>query len=118
MARPKDDASTSIVEIVNAFISRLNSEMDSWVKSRKAEIDKAQKAKDPKSKVPLPNPVPAISVKLDPAADTAARTPFEKATQVAAGRCDVCWSARMADRARHVIMKIDAKVDFDPPKTL
>ena len=52
MAKPKDDASTSIVEKVNAFISRLNSEMDSWVKSRKAEIDKAQKAKDPKSKVP------------------------------------------------------------------
>ena len=54
MVKPKDDAATSIVEIVNAFISRLNSEMDSWVKSRKAEIDTAQKATDPKSQVPLP----------------------------------------------------------------
>ena len=90
MAKPKDDASTSIVEKVNAFISRLNSEMDSLVKSRKAEIDTAQKAKDPKSQVPLPKPVPAISFKLGPAADTAARTPFEQATQVAAGRSDVC----------------------------
>ena len=89
MAKPKDDASTSIVEIVNTFISRLNSEMDSWVKSLKAEIDTAQKVKDPKSQVPLPKPVPAISCKLGPAADTAARTPFEQATQVAAGRSDV-----------------------------
>ena len=89
MAKPKDDASTRIFEKVNAVISRLNSEIDRWLKSRKAEIDNAQKAKDPKSKVPLPNPVPAISVKLDPAADTAARTPFEKATQVAAGHSDV-----------------------------
>ena len=118
MPKPKDDASTAIVEKVNAFISQLNSEMDSWAKSRKAEIDKAQKAKDPKSKIALPKPVPSISFKLDPAADTAARTPYEQATQVAAGRSEVCWGAHMADRARHVIMKIDAKVDFDPPKTL
>ena len=89
MVKPKDDASTRIFEKVNAVISRLNSAIDSWLKSREAEIDKAQKAKDPKSKVPPPKTDPAISVMLDPAADTAARTPFEQATQVAAGRSDV-----------------------------
>jgi hypothetical protein len=142
MAKDKDDASTDIVETVKAFITDMNKEMKDWQKERQAEIDKEvaarekaakekekEKAKDEakgkgdkkekkEKEPPLPVAIPDIDFKLDPSPATECRTPAEQAEQVSTGRSDVCWSAHMSDRARHVLMQIDGKTTFEPKKKL
>lgn len=59
---------------------------------------------------------PVIAFALDKGSATKVRTPEEQAAQVAAGRSWVCWGAHMADAARHVVMKVDGKIEWDPKK--
>lgn len=61
---------------------------------------------------------PTVVFVLDANKATQSRTPAEQAAQVVAGRSWVCWGAHMADKARHVIMKVDGKVVWDARKAL
>jgi len=122
MASPKDDASTDIEALVKKFAGDMTSECD---KLRKARGEKAKKeaekaSKDPKAKKDDKKPTdpPLITFALDPSGVTKCRTPAEQAAQVVAGRSLVCWGAHMADKARHVIMKSDGKVTWEPKKAM
>lgn len=124
MASSKDDASTDIEALVKRFADSMTSECTALRKARtekaKKEAEKAAKDKkdDKKKDDKKPAEPPAVTFALDPSADTKCRTPAEQAKQVVAGRSWVCWGAHMADKARHVIMKADGKVTWDPKKTM
>lgn len=126
MAKAADDASTDIVAKVKAFANEMDREMEDFVKARDKEIAAAQKElekeKDPKAKKKkekeLPKPFPKVTFALDPNPATECRTPAEQAEMVVKGLSSVCWSAHMADRARHVLMKVDGRVTFDAKKAL
>ena len=77
-----------------------------------------REATPPVAGKPAPAPMPTVAFALDKGAATKVRTPEEQAAQVAAGRSWVCWGAHMADSARHVVMKVDGKVSWDPKKAL
>jgi hypothetical protein len=124
MASPKDDASTDIEALTKKFAEDMTSECASLRKKRLEQLKK--EAKDPK-KDPKADPKkdpkkaaepPEVSIVFDPSKATLARTPAEQAQQVVAGRSWVCWGAHMADKARHVMMKVDGKVSWDPKKAL
>lgn len=125
MASEKDDASTDIEALTKSFADDMTS---ACADLRKASMDKAkkeaekaakdkkdEKTKDDKKKETEP---PVITFALDPGKDTKSRSPAEQAAQVVAGRSWVCWGAHMADKARHVIMKVDGKINWDAKKTL
>lgn len=126
MASQKDDASTDIEALTKKFAEDMSSECASLRKSR---VEKAKKAaakapaskdaqKDPKKDPKKEAEPPVVSFVFDPSKATQARTPAEQAAQVVAGRSWVCWGAHMADKARHVMMKVDGKVSWDPKKAL
>lgn len=124
MASAKDDASTDIESLTKAFAVDMTDACAVLRKARMAETKKgADKAgkdkKDDKNKDDKKSADPSeVSFALDPSSATKCRTPAEQAEQVAAGRSWVCWSAHMADKARHVIMKADGKVTWDAKKTM
>jgi hypothetical protein len=120
MANPKDDASTDIESLVKNFAKDMDK---ACADLRKARMDKAKKEADKKKddkkksdKKPDDPPVVTFSLSQNPSSKS--RTPAEQAAEVAAGRSWVCWGAHMADKARHVIMKADGKVTWDPKKTM
>lgn len=113
----KDDDSTDIEKAVKAFAKDMS---DAATKVLKDAADKKKKTnkdkdKDPKAKKDDDDPS-EIEFVLDPSAATKSRTPAEQAAEVAANKSWVCWGAHMADKARHVIMKVDGKVNWDPKK--
>lgn len=124
MANVKDDDSTNIESLVKKFITEINSECaamrDKRIETAKKEAEKAQKDdKDSKKKDDKKSAEPPlITFKMDPSADTKSRSPADQAAQVVAGRSSVCWSAHMADKARHVFMYVDGKGTLDPKKAL
>src|SRR5262245_29551467 len=89
------------------------------MEQNKKDAEKAKKdpKKDDKKKDDKKDP-PVVTWALDPTKVTKERTPEEQAAEVAAGRSWVCWSSHMAGSARHVIMKVDGKVSWEPKKTM
>lgn len=126
MAKPKDDDSTDILAKVKAFARDMDGEMEDFAKAREKEIAAARKEldkeTDPKARKKkekaLPKPFPKVTFAVDPNPATESRTPAEQAEMVAKGLSSVCWSAHMADRARHVLMKVDGRITFDAKKAL
>ena len=55
---------------------------------------------------------------MDPNPDTKGRSPADQAVDVVNNKSQVCWSAHMADRARHVFMYVDGKGTLDFKKAL
>ena len=111
-----DDASTDIEKVVKAFASDIS---DSATKLLEASADKKAKAKskdDKKGSKKDDGKPPTIEFILNSNPATKSRTPAEQAEEIVAGKSWVCWGAHMADKARHVIMKVDGKVNWDPKK--
>jgi hypothetical protein len=100
----KDDASTDIEPLTKAFAVDMTA---ACAALRKARID-AKKGGEP----------PVVTFALDPNKSTMVRTPAEQAKEIVANKSWVAWSAHMADKARHVIMKADGKVTWKPKDTM
>ena len=117
MAGAKDDASTDIESLTKAFAVDMTAGCEELRKARsdqsKKDGDKGKKDDKKKDDKKSADP-PEVTFVLDPNPATKCRTPAEQAEQVVAGRSQVCWGAHMADKARHVIMKADGKVTWDP----
>ena len=109
MTSAKNDASTDIEALVKKFAIAMTIECAKLRKARSSALKK----KDPKSAEPA-----EVTFALDPNAATKSRTPAEQAQQLVANRSWVAWGAHMADKARHVIMKVDGKVNWDAKKSL
>jgi hypothetical protein len=94
----KNDASTNIDTLVNAFTK----DITDWVaKFRKEKTDKDGKTA-----------VPNASFKVGPAyLGTQLRTPGEQAKKIVELNSWVCWGAHMADKARDILMWIDGKYE-------
>jgi hypothetical protein len=82
-----------------------------------ADLRKARIDKNKKDKKGADDP-PVITWALDSSKVSKGRTPEEQAAEVVAGKSWVCWGAHMADAARHVVMKVDGKINWDPKKAL
>jgi hypothetical protein len=124
MAGPKHDASTDIEALTKSFAVDMTAECAALRKARielnKKAADKLTKDKkdekkkdDKKSADP-----PEVTFVFDPSKATKCRTPAEQAQEVVENQSWVCWGAHMADKARHVLMKADGKVTWDPKKTM
>lgn len=112
MPNAKDDDSTDIESLVPKFAKDMSSECASL---RKARIDKQKKVAGKKDDKKEP---PTVTFVMSTNSVSKGRTPAVQAEQVVAGKSWVCWSAHMADTARHVIMKADGKVTWDAKKTM
>jgi len=112
MAGDKDDASTDIEKNVKAFAKDIST---AATKVLSDSADKKKKSKDKKDSKKDADP-PEITFVLDNNPVTKSRTPAEQAAEVADGKSWVCWGAHMADKARHVVMKVDDKVSWEPKK--
>ena len=75
-------------------------------------------ADDKKKDDKKPADPPEVTFVFDPSKATKCRTPAEQAQEVVENQSWVCWGAHMADKARHVLMKADGKVTWDPKKTM
>ena len=84
---------------------------------RKARMEKAKKDGDKKDDKKKGDP-PVVTWVLSTGAVAKVRTPEEQAEQVVANKSWTCQSAHMTDNARHVLMKVDGKVNWDPKKTM
>jgi hypothetical protein len=71
--------------------------------------------KDDKKKTEEP---PEVTFQMEKTPVSQFRTPADQAKELVKGSTKVCWSSHMADKARHVIMKADGKVAWDPKKTM
>jgi hypothetical protein len=111
----KDDASTDIEPLTKAFAADMTEACAALRKASMAKGKKGDDKKDDKKKAAEP---PVVTFALDPSKATKGRTPAEQAEQVVANRSWVAWGAHMADKARHVLMKADGKVTWDPKKTM
>lgn len=106
MAGLKDDASTDIDKKVKDFAKDMTSELVKIRKSKKAETGSGAAS------------VPVVTFKLSTTKVSKSRTPAEQAALVVKGSTKVCWSSHMADKARHVLMKVDGKISWDAKKAL
>jgi hypothetical protein len=115
----KDDASTDIEALVKAFTKDITAEVE---KLRNARLEKRKKNQDiiknPASKKSTPASVPVVTFDLSPAKESSSRTPAQQAKEVVEGQSWVCWGAHMSDKARHVRMKVDGKLDFNVAEAL
>ena len=113
MPDAKHDDSTDIeaavkkfaADITTAATKILNDQADK--KKKKAAGARPEKSKGPPK--PAHDDPPDVAFALDQTKGTTSRTPAEQASYVVKGTSWVCWSAHMADRARHVTMKADGK---------
>ena len=110
MAELKDDASTGIEEKVKNFVKDINAGID---KIRKPRVDALKKAVK-KARANKPAAVPEVNFRLSKTTVSKSRTPAEQAKLVVQGSTYVCWSSHMADKARHVTMKVDGKISWKP----
>lgn len=115
----KDDASTDIEALVKDFAKDMTAEVE---KLRNARLEKQKKDQDtiknPASKKSTPASVPVVTFDLSPAKESSVRTPAQQAQEVVQKQSNICWSAHMSDKARHVRMMVDGKLDFDYVKAL
>lgn len=110
MSGLKDDASTDIDGLVTRFAIDMSKSATELMKKS------ASKPKNPSADPPGGNQPMVIEFSLSPNKASKSRTPAEQAAEVAGGRSWVCWSAHMADKARHVIMSVNGKVTWDSKK--
>jgi hypothetical protein len=119
MGNLKDDDSSNVETLVKNFAKDMTGEA---AKLRKARLEKQKKdqggAKDKAGKKSAPASVPVVTFSLSQNKQSKSRTPAEQAQEVAKGKSWVCWGAHMADKARHVLMKVDGKVSWDAAKAL
>jgi hypothetical protein len=114
----KDDASTEIVRLTLSFAEDMTK---ACAKLRKARMEtmaadeKKGDKKDNKKKTAEP---PVVTFELEDTPITKSRTPEEQARQLVLKKAWVCWSAHMADKARHVLMKADGKKTWEPKKIM
>jgi hypothetical protein len=113
-ANLKDDASTDIEALVKGFAKDVTAEVE---KLRNARLEK-QKRDQEASKKSTPASVPVVTFDMSPAKESSVRTPAQQAQEVIEKQSNVCWGAHMSDKARHVRMKVDGKLDFDYVKAL
>jgi hypothetical protein len=97
MAALKDDASTDIEAKVTAFAKGISARIKDLLAAR-PEADR--------------NGVQSIQFKLSKNPISASRTPAEQAQLLVERKTQVCWSAHMADKARHVLCKIDGRTTW------
>ncbi len=119
MPDDKNDTSTGIEDAVKAFAKDMTKSCADIMKKRAAADKKAKDKDKGKStgKKDADDP-PEFTFALDPSPITKSRTPADQAVEVADGKSWVCWGAHMADKARHVIMKVDGKINWEPKKAL
>jgi len=97
-----DDASTDIESKVKAFAKDINAETAKLLKGVK---NRAKKQK-------------TVVFSMARSKVSKSRTPKEQAKLLTEGSTQVCWSAHMADKARHVTMKVDGKLSWDAKEAL
>ena len=114
MAQPKDDSSTDIEAKVKAFAKDMTACAEkiraARLKSKASDAAKKDK-KDKKDADP-----PVVTFSMSGNKKSKSRTPAEQAKEVSDGKSYVCWSSHMADKARHVLMKVDGKASWDAKK--
>src|SRR4030095_2870625 len=116
MGNLSDDASTDIETLVKNFGSDMTAEAEKIRKARLAAPKKTGKdqtgaaGKKPTDKNAGAKGVPVGTCSLVPTKKSKSHTPKEQAELLVQGSTKVCWSAHMADKARHVLMKVDGKV--------
>jgi hypothetical protein len=119
MGNLSDDASTDIETLVKNFGSDMTAEAEKIRKARLAAPKKTGKdqtgaaGKKPTDKNAGAKGVPVVTFALSPTKESKSRTPKEQAELLVQGSTKVCWSAHMADKARHVLMKVDGKVSWE-----
>jgi hypothetical protein len=116
----KDDASTEIVRLTLSFAEDMTKACAKLRKARMEAMEKDGKKdekKDEKKKATQP---PVVTFELEDTPITKSRTPVQQAELLAMEKPKawVCWSAHMADKARHVLMKADGKKTWEPKKTM
>jgi hypothetical protein len=119
MAGGSDDASTDVEKFVKSFAKDMSASAATILKNaadKKEKDSSKDKGKDDKKAGKNDDAPPEVTFVLDPSASTGVRTPEEQAGEVADGKSWVCWGAHMADKARHVIMKVDGRVNWEPKK--
>ena len=114
MADPKTDASTDIEDKVKTFAKDLTTWSEKWLKDKQkaSEKEKDKKAADKKKK--KEKEVETIAFSMSNNKDSKSRTPAEQANEVVKGASYVCWSSHMGDKVRHILMKINGKVSWEP----
>jgi hypothetical protein len=103
-----DDKSTDIQSKVKSFAIAMNTTCAALRNARLAKTGKDAKVKDP----------PVVTFSFDNNPVTKSRTPNEQAMAVASDTSWVCWSAHMADKARHAKMQVNGSVNWDPKKAM
>jgi hypothetical protein len=114
----KDDASTDIEKRTKSFADDMTEVCAKLRKARMEAMEKGEKKgdkKDDKKKAAEP---PEVTFAMERTPVTQFRTPADQAVELVKGSTKVCWSAHMADKARHVIMKADGKITWDPKKAM
>jgi hypothetical protein len=114
MAEAKNDSSTDIETKVKAFAKDMTAEAakirEARLKAKSNGADASAK-KGKKGKKDADPPVVTFSMSGNKVSKS--RTPAEQAKEVSSGKSYVCWSSHMADKARHVLMKVDGKASWD-----
>jgi hypothetical protein len=115
MADAKNDASTDIESKVKDFAKDLTTWSEKWLKDKqKASEKKKDDAKAADKKKKKEKEVESIAFSMSNNKDSKSRTPAEQANEVVKGASYVCWSSHMGDKARHVLMKVNGKVSWEP----
>ena len=113
MADAKNDSSTDIETKVKAFAKDMTAEAK---KLREARLKlKSNGAGDAKKGKKDADP-PVVTFSMSGNKVSKSRTPAEQAKEVSDGKSYVCWSSHMADKARHVLMKVDGSASWDAKK--
>ena len=115
MSDAKNDASTDVESKVNDFAKDLTTWSEKWLKDKQKAGEKKKddtKAADKKKK--KENEVESIAFSMSNNKDSKSRTPAEQANEVVKGASYVCWSSHMGEKARHVLMKVNGKVSWEP----
>jgi hypothetical protein len=115
----KDDASTEIVRLTQSFAEDMTK---ACAKLRKARMEtmavdeKKGDKKDDKKKTTEP---PVVTFVMEKTPITQFRTPADQADLLTKpNKTSVCWSAHMADKARHVLMMANGVPSWAPQKIM
>lgn len=103
-AAAKNDASTDIEALVKKFAKDMTAEAETL---RQARLDKQKQETPAGAADKKPPAVPVVTFSMSQNKKSKVRTPAEQAQEVVSGKSWVCWGAHMADKARHVLMKVD-----------
>lgn len=122
MAEAKNDDSSGIEVKVKAFAKDMTAEAETLRKAREKLIAEAktkakpEAAKKDKKKAKDDGKPAVVTFSMSANKVSKSRTPAEQAKEVVSGKSYVCWSSHMADKARHVLMKVDGSASWDAKK--